>query len=94
MTKATQLPTCFWMSVACCSPTGGAINPTGHLAARTFDLNLEEMEDRHHLTFDTYEVGKTHAGGISESDGVLLGERSFTRDQFREFMFSQSRTSS
>jgi hypothetical protein len=28
------------------------------LAAKTFDLNPEEMENRHHLTFDTYEEGK------------------------------------
>ncbi len=43
---------------------GGVLltNGWGHqsraLAAKAFDLNLEEMEDRHHLTFDTYEVGK------------------------------------
>jgi len=27
-------------------------------AAATFKLEWAEMEDRHHLTFDTYEVGK------------------------------------
>ena len=43
------------------------------LAAKTFNLNLDEMEDRHHLTFDTYEVGKAHAGGIPEPDGLLRG---------------------
>ena len=38
---------------------------------RTFKLNLEEMNERHHLTFDTYEDGKTHAGRIFRSDGLL-----------------------
>jgi putative hydrolase of the HAD superfamily len=42
---------------------GGVLltNGWGHqsraLAAREFDLNVDELEDRHHLTFDTYEVG-------------------------------------
>src|SRR5438105_15345710 len=27
-------------------------------AATTFSLDLPELEERHHLTFDTYEVGK------------------------------------
>jgi putative hydrolase of the HAD superfamily len=27
-------------------------------AAANFKLDLAEMEDRHHLTFDTYEEGK------------------------------------
>jgi putative hydrolase of the HAD superfamily len=59
------------------------------LAAKALDLNLKEMEDRHHLTFDTYEVGKlTLEEYLSRT--VFYVERSFTRDQFREFMFAQS----
>ena len=59
------------------------------LAAKAFDLNLEEMEERHHLTFDTYEVGKlTLKEYLSRT--VFYEERSFTQDQFREFMFAQS----
>jgi putative hydrolase of the HAD superfamily len=27
-------------------------------AEKAFDLDLNEMEDQYHLTFDTYEVGK------------------------------------
>jgi glucose-6-phosphate 1-dehydrogenase len=38
--------------------TNGWDHPARELAARTFDLDLDEMEDRHHLTFDTYEEGK------------------------------------
>ena len=74
---------------------GGVLltNGWGHqsraLAAKAFDLNLEEMEDRHHLTFDTYEVGKlTLEEYLSRT--VFYEERPFTRDQFREFMFAQS----
>jgi len=74
---------------------GGVLltNGWGHqsraLAAQTFDLSLEEMEDRHHLTFDTYEVGKlTLEEYLSRT--VFFQERRFTRGQFREFMFAQS----
>ena len=56
---------------------------------KAFDLNLDEVEDRHHLTFDTYEVGNlTLEEYLSRT--VFYEERSFTRDMFREFMFVQS----
>jgi hypothetical protein len=37
-------------------------------AAKAFDLDLTEMEDRHHLTFDTYEVGSLGIRGIRHTD--------------------------
>jgi putative hydrolase of the HAD superfamily len=74
---------------------GGVLltNGWGHqsraLAAKAFDLDLDEMEDRHHLTFDTYEVGKlTLEEYLSRT--VFYEERPFTLDMFREFMFAQS----
>lgn len=59
-------------------------------AATNFKLNLAEMEDRHHLTFDTYEEGKLT---LEEYLGrvVFYQKRSFTRSQFRSFMFAQSK---
>ncbi len=59
------------------------------LAAKTFDLNWEEMEERHHLTFDTYEVGKLTLKEYLNRT-VFYEERSFTLEQFRKFMFAQS----
>jgi putative hydrolase of the HAD superfamily len=55
-----------------------------------FGLDLNEMEDRHHLTFDTYELGKLT---IEEylSRVVFYEERPFTPAQFRKFMFAQSK---
>jgi putative hydrolase of the HAD superfamily len=57
--------------------------------AETFALNVEEMNERHHLTFDTYEEGKL---SLEEYlDRVVFYEpRSFSRDEFRSFMFAQS----
>jgi putative hydrolase of the HAD superfamily len=59
-------------------------------AATNFKLELAEMEDRHHLTFDTYEEGKLT---LEEYLGrvVFYQKRSFTRAQFRRFMFAQSK---
>jgi putative hydrolase of the HAD superfamily len=59
-------------------------------AATNFKLKLTEMEDRHHLTFDTYEEGKLT---LEEYLGrvVFYQKRPFTRAQFRHFMFAQSK---
>jgi putative hydrolase of the HAD superfamily len=59
-------------------------------AAKTFDLDLHEMEQRHHLTFDTYEVGKITLEEYLNRV-VFYDKRTFTRTQFREFMFAQSK---
>ena len=59
-------------------------------AATNFKLELAEMEDRHHLTFDTYEEGKLtledYLGRV-----IFYQKRPFTRAQFRRFMFAQSK---
>lgn len=46
------------------SDVGGVLLTNGwdrrsrRLAAETFDLDPDEMDERHHLTFDAYEEGK------------------------------------
>lgn len=75
---------------------GGVLltNGWGHeyrkLAAEAFSLDPEEMEARHHLLFETYELGKLT---IEEylSLVVFYEERSFTPAQFQRFMFAQSK---
>jgi putative hydrolase of the HAD superfamily len=59
-------------------------------AATHFKLELAGMEDRHHLTFDTYEEGKLT---LEEYLGrvVFYQKRPFTQAQFRRFMFAQSK---
>lgn len=54
-----------------------------------FNLNSVEVEERHHLTFDTYEVGKVTLDKYLERI-VFYEERSFTADDFKAFMFSKS----
>jgi putative hydrolase of the HAD superfamily len=59
-------------------------------AAANFRLDLAEMEDRHHLTFDTYEEGKLTLEDYLDRV-VFYKKRRFTRAQFRRFMFAQSK---
>jgi putative hydrolase of the HAD superfamily len=87
--RSTEITTLF-LDVGGVLLTNGWGHQSRALAAKTFDLNLEEMEDRHHLTFDTYEVGKlTLEEYLSRT--VFYEERPFTGDQFREFIFAQTR---
>jgi putative hydrolase of the HAD superfamily len=59
-------------------------------AAQEFGLDLEEVNERHHLTFDTYEIGKLNLDEYL--DRVIFYEpRRFGREQFKAFMFAQSR---
>ena len=88
MNRSTEITTLF-LDVGGVLLTNGWGHQSRALAAKTFALNLEEMEDRHHLTFDTYEVGKlTLEEYLTRT--VFYEERPFTREQFREFMFAQS----
>lgn len=59
-------------------------------AAKRFELNLSEMEERHHLMFEAYEVGRLKLDEYLDRL-VFYRKRAFTRTQFRDFMFSQSK---
>jgi HAD superfamily hydrolase (TIGR01509 family) len=59
-------------------------------AATNFKLDLAEMEDRHHLTFDTFEEGKLTLEEYLDRV-VFYQKRPFTRAQYRRFMFAQSK---
>jgi putative hydrolase of the HAD superfamily len=58
-------------------------------AAAKFGLDSKEIEERHHLTFDTYEEGKLT---LDEYLGrVIFNEhREFSKDEFKTFMFAES----
>ena len=58
-------------------------------AAQQFHLNFQEMDERHHLTFDTYEEGKLSLDAYLDRI-VFYRERSFSRDTFKDFMYAQS----
>ena len=59
------------------------------LAVKKFHLNQEELEDRHGMVFETFELDKLT---IEEYLNLVVfyERRSFTPAQFREFMFARS----
>jgi putative hydrolase of the HAD superfamily len=58
-------------------------------AADKFGLDYEEMNERHHLTYDTYEEGKLSLDDYLNRV-VFYQERSFSREAFKAFMYAQS----
>ncbi len=59
------------------------------LAARQFGLDLDDLNERHHLTFDTFESGKLALDGYL--DRIIFYEpRPFSREVFKAFMMAQS----
>jgi putative hydrolase of the HAD superfamily len=75
---------------------GGVLLTNGwdHLArkrsAKHFKLNWAEMDERHRLVFETHEEGRL---SFEEYLGwvVFYEKRPFTRNQFRDFIFAQSK---
>ncbi len=59
-------------------------------AAKTFGLDYEEMNERHHLTYGTYEEGKLSLYDYLYQV-VFYKERTFTRNEFTAFMFGESK---
>lgn len=58
-------------------------------AADKFGLDYEEMDERHHLTFDTYEEGKLSLDEYLNRV-VFYEQRSFSREEFKQFMYAQT----
>ena len=58
-------------------------------AAQTFQLDLIEMNKRHALIFDTFEIGKITLDAYLDRV-VFYQPRPFTLSDFKEFMFDES----
>lgn len=89
MKDTTQITTLF-VDVGGVLLTNGWDHHARSRAAKNFQLPWAEMEERHRLVFETHEEGKLTFG---EYLGwvVFYQKRPFTRDQFRHFMFAQSK---
>ncbi len=69
--------------------TNGWDHQARHRAAEHFALAYADMDERHRLIFDTYEVGKITLDAYLDLV-VFHCKRPFTRAQFRKFMYAQS----
>jgi len=89
MTQASAVK-CLFVDVGGVLLTNGWDHHARRRAAANFKLAWAEMEERHRLTFETHEEGKlTFDEYLSQV--VFYEKRTFTRAQFRQFMFTQSK---
>jgi len=71
--------------------TNGWDRKSRKLASETFGFDYAEMDERHHLTYDTFEVGKISLDTYLDRI-VFFQPRSFTKDDFTKFMYDQSQS--
>ena len=69
--------------------TSGWDRNSRQLAATSFNLNHEEMEERHHLTFGLYEAGMLSMDEYLNRV-IFHQKRSFSKEDFKTFMLEQS----
>jgi putative hydrolase of the HAD superfamily len=58
-------------------------------AAERFGLDLDELNERHHLTFDTYEAGKLSLEQYLQRI-VFYQERPYSQQEFTDFILAQT----
>lgn len=82
--------TCLFLDIGNVLLTNGWGHESRFLAVDKFKLNKAEMEDRHKLTYDTYELGKISLDEYLDRC-VFYEKRDFTHEDFKKFMFGQSK---
>ena|SRR5579872_3708346 len=81
--------TALFLDVGGVMLTNGWDRRSREAAANHFGLDLDELSDRHRMTFDTYESGKLSLDEYL-TRVVFYEKRPFTMEEFRQFMFDQS----
>jgi putative hydrolase of the HAD superfamily len=81
--------TALFLDVGGVMLTNGWDRKSREAAAKNFNLDLDDLNDRHRMTFDTYESGKLSLDEYLQRS-VFYKDRPFTPEQFRSFMFTQS----
>jgi putative hydrolase of the HAD superfamily len=89
MKKATRI-TCIFLDIGGVLLTDGWDHLARRRAAKNFKLEWAEMEERHGLTFEIFEEGKITLDEYL-SLVVFHQKRTFTRNQFRRYMYAQSK---
>jgi putative hydrolase of the HAD superfamily len=81
--------TALFLDVGGVMLTNGWDRKSREAAAKKFGLDLDELNDRHRMTFDTYESGKLSLDEYLKR-AVFYQDRPFTIEDFRKFMYDQS----
>lgn len=88
--KRKSSVTCLFLDIGGVLLTDGWDHQSRKKAATAFKLNFSELEERHRLAFEAFELGK-----LTMSDYLALTvfyeKRPFTLSQFRAFIFAASK---
>ena len=82
-------PTALFWDVGGVLLTNGWDRSSRRKAVEHFNLDWDEFEDRHELVDSAFEKGQLGLEAYLDRT-VFYGPRSFTREDFRNFMFGQS----
>src|SRR5476651_734103 len=88
--KKTIPITCLFVDIGGVLLTNGWDHQSRRHAAKRFKLDWAEMQERHELNFETHEEDKISFQEYLDRV-VFWQKRPFTRAEFREFMFAQSK---
>jgi putative hydrolase of the HAD superfamily len=69
--------------------TNGWGRDSRRLAAEHFNIDFNDSEERHHLSYSIYEEGKLTLNEYL-NQVIFFNKRPFSVEQFRDFMFAQS----
>ena len=84
-----EIRTLFW-DIGGVILTNGWDRGSREEAARTFQLDWGEFEDRHELSFPAFDSGQISLNEYLDRT-LFYRPRSFTREEFTAFMFAQSK---
>jgi putative hydrolase of the HAD superfamily len=89
-TRTGNSPSTIFTDIGGVLLTNGWDRTARQKAIKRFGLDPGETEERHHLTFDTYESGKISLHEYLNRL-VFYEKRKFSEEEFRKFMFTQSK---
>ncbi len=84
----STITTLFW-DIGGVVLTNGWDRDSRRQAAQAFDLDWEDFEDRHDLSFPAFDSGQITLNQYLDRT-LFYRPRSFTREEFTAFMFAQS----
>jgi putative hydrolase of the HAD superfamily len=89
MQSTTNITTLF-LDIGEVLLTNGWGHESRQLAAEQFNLDYNDFNTRHAIAFETYESGKLTMDEYFDI-AVFYKPRDFTKDEFRQFIFTQSK---
>ncbi|MFP5081304.1 HAD family hydrolase [Pedobacter sp. JCM 36344] len=90
MTEENHISTLF-LDIGGVLLTDGWNRNSRQAATKLFHLNHQDMDERHHLNFETYELGKMTLDTYLDRV-IFYKPRNFSKDEFKTFMYEQSQS--